>query len=140
MSQAIIDRILEREFVTIKAANPAAYPNTPFNPPDNAPFYLEYHIIPAGPQVLDLASAAVIYRGSWQINVVGVRDVGVELLRREADRIAGLLLADHEMRDPISGVSVYLNGACGVFSGITDDDAYIIPLSVDYRADILLNV
>lgn len=135
MSQAVIDRIIERRFNTIRAGGAAAYPNTPFDP-NGKPLYLVSHIIPATVQGLDLAGDATIFRGAWQINIVTPKDSGVEAARTEAARIAELLPPDLQLTDAASGVSVYLNGPATVFSGIESDDSYTIPVSVNYRSDI----
>lgn len=138
MSQATIDRIIEQGFNAIRNGESAAYPNIPFTPTNDAPFYLASYVIPSQAQGLDLAGDATIYRGVWQINVVSLKDFGVETARKEADRIAKLLHPDYHLTDPASGVTVYLNGPVSVFSGIESDDSYTIPLSVNYRSDNFL--
>lgn len=134
MSQTQIDAIIEQTMPKLLPGVPIVWPNTNVATPTAV--YLQYFVIPAGPQGVDLEGSATIYRGSWQINVVTPRDMGVSEARGYADLIAQQLTANTELTAPNIPLSVYLNGPCGVFAGIQDDDAYIIPLSVDYRADV----
>lgn len=140
MSQAIIDALLESGMHALADGGVVVWPNIPPKMPPKTPLYFEMFIIPATPQVYDLAQNATIFRGSWQINVVVPPDNGVTTARAMANVLAAKLTPNYSLTDPTSGLTVYLNGAVGVFAGIQSDDAYIIPLSVDYRADVLINV
>lgn len=133
MSQYQIDQLFETEVLRVTGGDSSriSYPNTKFDPPADGVWFT-FSIMPTPVQSPDLAQASSIYRGVFQINVIAPADTGEAAAKTTARDIADMLAAD------LSGV-VYL-GPITVYSGVTNDATYAVPVSANYRADFIKEV
>lgn len=133
MTQFDIDQIFETEVLRVTGgdATRIAYQNTQFDPPADGIWY-SFSVVPTPVQTPDLAEAAQIFRGIFQVNVVTQAGTGTDNAKRAAKAIAEGLA-----RELVgAGFTVY-NGAPTVYTGITDATSYVVPVSVNYRADFI---
>ncbi|WP_034913029.1 phage tail terminator-like protein [Erwinia sp. 9145] len=135
MSRPAITELLEERLGDWAAANgiQVAYDNIDFEPPDS--IYLTSHDLPATPYAIDLSQRSKVFIGVYQVNVIIPAGIG----RSEGRRIAGLIeerfVNGAEMQG--DGFICYITGEPAQFAGITNDTAYTIPISMNYRADII---
>lgn len=111
-----------------------AWENVPFTPPADA-IYLAVHDMPATPRTLDLGLRCRVYSGVYQINVVAPVGTGRSAAVALAGRVAELFPEGLEVEG--NGFISSISGAPGIFRGISTDVSYTVPVSLNYRADIV---
>ena len=110
-----------------------AWENVPFTPPANE-MYLAVHDMPVTPRTIDLGLRCRTYSGVYQINVVAPAGSGRTSVVALADRVAELFPEGQEIEG--RGFTCWIDQTPGVFRGITTSVSYIVPVSLNYRADI----
>ena len=111
-----------------------AWENVPFTPPADV-IYLAVHDMPATPRTLDLGLRCRTYSGVYQINVVAPVGTGRSGAVELAGRVAALFPEGLEIHG--NGFTCWVNGPPGVFRGISTSVSYTVPVSLNYRADIV---
>ncbi|UAN43839.1 DUF4128 domain-containing protein [Serratia sp. JSRIV001] len=112
---------------------PVAWENTPMDPPDG--LYLQAYAMPATTTAIDLAEKLHVLPGVWQINVVAPAGDGIGPARDLADQISALFPLGMMLTE--GGLTCYISTPPTVYRGITTDTRYTIPVSMNYRADII---
>ncbi|UAN48057.1 DUF4128 domain-containing protein [Serratia sp. JSRIV001] len=112
---------------------PVAWENTPMDPPDG--LYLQAYAMPATTTAIDLAEKLHVLPGVWQINVVVPAGDGIGPARDLADQISALFPLGMMLTE--GGLTCYISTPPTVYRGITTDTRYTIPVSMNYRADII---
>lgn len=111
-----------------------AWENVPFTPPADT-IYLAVHDMPATPRTLDLGLRCRVYSGVYQINIVAPVGTGRSAAVTLAGRVAELFPEGQEVEG--NGFICSISGAPGIFRGISTDVSYTVPVSLNYRADIV---
>lgn len=133
------DRIIE--LFEVKLASVAkvlglkvAMENIEFKPPQG--IYLRSHVLPAQTEGMGLAGTMQVYRGVYQVDVCAPTGSG----KKKAGSIADSIIKafPHNIELTSSDFSVYVNSVPSRFPGIGGDTLYIIPVSMSYRADTIL--
>ncbi|QCT21758.1 hypothetical protein FEM41_19925 [Jejubacter calystegiae] len=113
---------------------PVAWDNVAFEPPSGAP-YLAAHDMPATPRTLDLSLTCRTFPGVYQINVVVPAGSGRSSAGALARQIAALFPEGQELAG--DGFTCWVSGPPAIFAGVTTDTTYTVPVSLNYRADIV---
>ena len=100
-----------------------AWDNVPFTPPANE-MYLAVHDMPVTPRTIDLGLRCRTYSGVYQINVVALAGRVAELFP-EGQEIAG------------KDFTCWISSAPAIFRGVPSPVSYTVPVSLNYRADII---
>ncbi|WP_075180583.1 phage tail terminator-like protein [Pantoea sp. 1.19] len=111
---------------------PVAYDNIAFDPPRG--IYLTSHDMPASPYAIDLSQRCKVFMGVYQINVVIPAAQGRAEGRAIAAQIEALFANGTEVQG--EGFICYVSGEPAQYAGISTDNAWTIPVSINYRADI----
>ncbi len=136
MSHKIIRSMLEARLKAWAAARTPvlriAYQNVPFTP-NNGETYLRAFLMPAGTDSNDLAGAHRLYTGLFQITIVtpvGNGPFGAETI---ADELASLYpLNERLVRD---GITALIMTPVEPGPELTEDTAFALPVSFQYRSD-----
>lgn len=112
---------------------PVAWDNIPENPPGS--LYLQAYAMPATTTTIDLAGNLQVLPGVWQINVIAQAGDGVSEARALAEDVAaqfpvGLALSD-------GAFTCYISTPPTVYRGVSSNTRYSIPVSMNYRADVI---
>ena len=131
MNNGAIHKALARrlEQTAAQLGVPVAFENTQFTPPENG-VYLEEDLLPASNEDLFLQGTKALRRGIYQVTVVYPLGRGSQAAKSLADAIAEAFPNNDTVKTE-SGV-LFINGFADVFSGITDDTAYRVPVSIPY--------
>lgn len=111
-----------------------AWENVPFTPPANE-MYLAVHDMPVTPRTIDLGLRCRIYSGVYQINVVTPAGTGRAEVVALARQVAALFPEGQEMQG--DGFTCWITSTPAIFRGIPTSVSYSIPISLNYRADII---
>lgn len=114
---------------------PVAYENVSFDPP--AGIYLESHDLPATPYAIDLAQKCKVFIGVYQVSVVIPAGQGRAAGMAIADSVEALFPNGTEMHG--DGFICYISSEPARYSGVGNGVSYTIPISMNYRADLLIN-
>lgn len=131
MNNGAIHKALARKLENIAAELNAAvaWENTLFTPPDSG-VYLEEDFLPAENEDFFVQGTAVVRRGIYQVTVVYPLGKGTQKAASLADNIAAAF-PNNAVIDS-NNPALFVNGFADVFSGISDDTAYRIPVSIPY--------
>lgn len=131
MNNGAIHKALTRKLENIAAAMalPVAWENTPFTPP-TAGVYIEENFLPAESEDVFVQGTKAIRRGVYQVTVVYPLGKGTQAAAALADKIAEAF-PNNAIIDPVNP-ALFVNGFSDVFTGITDDRAYRVPVSIPY--------
>jgi len=111
-----------------------AWENVPFTPPANE-MYLAVHDMPVTPRTIDLGLRCRTYSGVYQINVVAPAGSGRTSVVSLAGRVVQLFPEGLEIAG--SDFTCWITSTPAVFRGIPTAVSYTIPISLNYRADII---
>lgn len=136
MSHKIIRSMLEARLKAWAAARTPvlriAYQNVPFTP-NNGETYLRAFLMPAGTDSNDLAGAHRLYTGVFQVTIVTPTGNGPSGTETIADELAALYpLNDRLVRD---GITALIMTPVEPGPELTEDTAFALPVSFQYRAD-----
>ncbi len=111
-----------------------AYQNVPFTP-NPGETYLRSYLLPADTTAEDLQGALRTYRGIYQASIV--RPTGGAT--GPALSIAAELntLFPVNARYTSGAVTVQVITPAGAGPGLQEDNAYVVPVSLQYRADVI---
>ena len=112
---------------------PVAWENTPMDPPDG--LYLQAYAMPAKTTTLDLAESLHVLPGVWQVNVIAPAGNGTGPSRELAEQIAALFPIGLPLTD--GALICYISSPPTIFRGIPSDTRYSIPISMNYRVDLI---
>lgn len=113
---------------------PVAWDNLTFTPPDDA-LYLQAYAMPVETTAIDLAEKLQVLPGVWQINVVAKAGDGVSEARALADEVAAQFPVGLALSDGV--ITCYISTSPTIYRGIASDTHYVIPVSMNYRADTI---
>lgn len=113
---------------------PVAWENIEFTPP-SAGLYLAAYDMPATPRTLDLGLRCRTYSGVYQVNVVAPAGTGRSDAEALARQVAALFPEGQEMQG--DGFTCWITSTPAIFRGIPTSVSYSIPVSLNYRADII---
>ncbi|MBN6597061.1 DUF4128 domain-containing protein [Citrobacter sp. RHB21-C05] len=113
---------------------PVAWENIEFTPPTDG-LYLAVHDMPATPRTLDLGLNCRVYSGVYQINVVAPAGTGRSDAVALAHQIAALFPEGQEIQG--GDFTCWITSTPAIFRGIPTVVSYSIPVSLNYRADII---
>ncbi|WP_440466874.1 phage tail terminator-like protein [Pseudomonas sp. YH-1] len=139
MSQKTIRALYEGRLKTWAAARaPAlriAYQNVPFDPPADGKTYLRCFLLPADSDSEDLEGVHEAFFGVFQISIVTKSGTGTG----EAGGIADELRTLFPNNLPLSksAFTVFIRTPCSQGPAIQDSDIITIPVSFEYRADVI---
>lgn len=111
-----------------------AWENVPFTPPAND-IYLAVHDMPVTPRTIDLGLRCRTYSGVYQINVVTPAGLGRTSVVSLAGRLVELFPEGQEIAG--SDFTCWITSTPAIFRGIPTAVSYTIPISLNYRADII---
>ncbi|MBV4552275.1 DUF4128 domain-containing protein [Pseudomonas sp. SWRI102] len=136
MSHKIIRALLESRLKAWASARTPtmriAYQNVPFAP-NSGETYLRAFLLPAGTDSNDLAGAHRLYTGLFQITIVTPTGNGPAGAETIADEIAALYpLNDRLIRN---GLTALIMTPVEPGPEQTEDTAFALPVSFQYRAD-----
>jgi len=136
MSHKIIRSLLEARLKAWAGSRtpalPIAYQNVPFTP-RNGETYLRAFLIPAGIVSNDLAGVHRLYTGVFQITIVTPTGNGPSGAETIADELAALYpLNDRLVRN---GLTALIMTPVEPGPEQTEDAAFALPVSFQYRAD-----
>lgn len=138
MSQATVRVILESRLATWAAARSPAlavsYENVPADPAVSATT-LRAFLLPAPTTSEDLAGAHRAYRGVFQVSVIAPINAGPGAAVGIADELAALFALNG--RYTSGSVTVQITAPAAVAPALQEPDAYIVPVSIAYRADTI---
>lgn len=139
MSQALIRRAFESALQTWANAQtppiPIAFENVTFTPPALGGRYLRAFLLPAATGSDDLQGVHRRYEGVFQVSIVTPLNKGPGPAEALAAAIAALYSPETQM--VVSGLRVYVITPMSPAAGIPEDDAYVVPMSCQYRADTI---
>lgn len=113
---------------------PVVWDNIAENPPDA--LYLQAYAMPATTTTIDLAEKLQVLPGVWQINVVAKAGDGVSGARSLADEVAALFPVGLALED--GALTCYISTPPTVYRGIPSSTRYSIPVSMNYRAVVIV--
>lgn len=137
MSTTLITQLLETKLAAIASSLglEIAMENIPFKPKDSRAIYLRSHVMPAKTLGIDITGELQVFRGVFQVDVVAPAGSGKTKAGEVADSIlkafpSGLELTSGEFTAYIESVPYRMRPLAG-------DTRYLIPVNIDYRADIV---
>lgn len=136
MSHTRIAELLEArlgEWADAKGV-PVMWENISEKPPDT--LYLQAYAMPATTTTIDLAEKLQVLPGVWQINVVAKAGDGVSGARPLADEVAALFPVGLSLSD--GGLTCYISTPPTVYRGISSNTRYSIPVSMNYRGEMIV--
>lgn len=113
---------------------PVAWENVGFTPPVSG-IYLVAHDMPATPRTMDLGLRCRVYSGVYQINVVTPAGSGRTSAVVLAGRVAELFPEGLEIEG--NDFTCWISSQPGIFRGIPTPVSYTVPVSLNYRANII---
>ncbi|EOY5741155.1 DUF4128 domain-containing protein [Enterobacter ludwigii] len=113
---------------------PVAWENVPFTPPSDG-LYLAVHDMPATPRTVDLGLRCRTYSGVYQINVVAPAGSGRTSAVALAGRVAELFPEGLGIEG--NDFTCWISSQPGIFRGVPTSVSYTVPVSLNYRADII---
>lgn len=131
MNNGAIYKALARKLEAIAAVLgvPVAWQNVSFEPPLTG-IYLEEAFLPAENEDVFVQGTAAVRRGVYQVTVIYPLGKGGQAAQALADNIAAAF-PNNAVIDP-NNPALFVNGFADVFSGISDDTAYRVPVSIPY--------
>lgn len=131
MNNGSIHKALARKLEAVAAALnvPVAWQNVSFEPPLTG-IYLEETFLPAENEDVFVQGTAAVRRGVYQVTVIYPLGKGSQAAQALADKIAEAF-PNNAMIDA-SNKPLFVNGFADVFSGLTDDTGYRVPVSIPY--------
>lgn len=111
-----------------------AWENIEFTPPATG-IYLAIHDMPATPRTLDLGLNCRVYSGVYQVNVVAHAGTGRSDAVALARQVATLFPEGQDIQG--DGFTCWITSTPAIFRGIPTAVSYTIPVSLNYRADII---
>lgn len=131
MNNGAIHKALAKKLETVAAtmAIPVAWENVQFEPPTTG-IYLEEDFLPAENEDVFVQGTKAVRRGIYQVTVVYPLGKGSQKAATLADTIAEAF-PNNAVID-IANPALFVNGFSDVFSGLSDDVAYRVPVSIPY--------
>lgn len=131
MNNGAIHKALARRLEQVSAvlAIPVAWENTSFTPPTSG-VYIEENFLPAETEDVFVQGTKPIRRGVYQVTVVWPLAKGTQAAAALADKIAEEF-PNNAIIDPVNP-ALFVNGFSDVFTGISDDRSYRVPVSIPY--------
>lgn len=110
-----------------------AMENIVFEPDKN--IYLRSHILPASTDVIDLAGTMKVYKGVFQVDIVAPAGTG----KTKAGNIADIIIEAFPNNLELSEreFTVWIDGEPNRMRALSDSTRYLIPVSIDYRANTI---
>jgi hypothetical protein len=138
MSQRIIRDLLEQRLMTWAEALvppiPVQHENADFTPPQTKK-YLRFFLLPANTGSNFLAGTDHEYLGVMQISIVTPKGTGPKVAE---DLVVSLdALYPNNLRLTSGAVTVQITTPISAFTGIQEEDAFVIPVSATYRAFVV---
>ena len=133
MSNKTIRAALEGRLATWAATQSlaVAFQNVPFNQPANT--YLRAWYLPATNDSEDLAGLHTLYLGIFQIDVVGVENVGTGAVGAVVDGIVSQF--PNNLSIVKSSLTIRVIGPPSERDGEPEPGRYIVKVSIPYRCD-----
>lgn len=113
---------------------PVAWENVEFTPPATG-IYLAAYDMPATPQTMDLSLSCRTFSGVYQINVVIPAGAGRAEAISLANKVADLFPEGGDIQG--DGFTCWITSTPAIFRGISTAVSYTVPVSLNYRADIV---
>lgn len=139
MSLPDIRALLESRLATWAASQvpplKIAWQNRPFTPPVGA-IYLRSFVLPGQTASLDLLGKHRAFVGAHQVSIVAPDGGGPGAAEAVAKSIEGLFPLN--LRLTGSGLTVQIVSPVTIGSAIQEEDAFMVPVSYSYRADVAL--
>jgi hypothetical protein len=135
MSNKTIRAALESRLATWAATQSltVAYENVAFNQP--ATTYLRAWFLPANTDSLDVEGKHTLYLGIFQIDIVGVENVGTGTVGGIVDSISTLF--PNNLLITKSGLTIRTVGPVSAKPGEYEPGRYIVKVSIPYRCDTI---
>ena len=135
MSDKTIRAALEGRLATWAATQPLTvqYQNAPIAQPSGT--YLRAWYIPANRGSKDVAGTHVLYSGIFQIDVVGVENVGTGAVSIVVENIAGQF--PNSLSLSASGLTIRTTGPASPKVGEYEQGRYVVKVSIPYRCDTI---
>lgn len=111
-----------------------AYQNVPFTP-NAGETYLRSYLLPAQTTAEDLAGALRTYRGVYQVSIVRPPNGGSGPALNIAAELNNLFPVNG--RYTSGAVTVQVITPASAAPGQQEDNAYVVPVSFEYRADVI---
>jgi hypothetical protein len=111
-----------------------AWENVPYSPVAGTT-YLRGFLLPAKTASSDLAGAHRAFTGVYQVSVVAPLNGGPGIAEGIADEIAALFPLNTRLAVP--GLILQVVTPVTAAQGAQDSTSYIVPVSFEYRADIV---
>ncbi|MBO9717523.1 MAG: DUF4128 domain-containing protein [Pseudoxanthomonas sp.] len=138
MSTEACRAILESRLATWAASRGTplrvAYQNAPFTP-DSGETYLRAYLLPAPTTAEDLAGALRTYRGVFQVSIVRPINGGTGAALSIAAELNTLFPVNGRYTSGAVTVQVITPASAG--PGQQEENAYVVPVSFEYRADVI---
>lgn len=110
-----------------------AWQNAPIAQP--ATTYLRAWFIPATRTSLDVQGLHVLYQGIFQVDVVGLENVGVGAVETIVEAIAALYPNNTSISK--SGLTIRITGPASPRVGEYEPGRYVVKVSIPYRCDTI---
>ena len=135
MSDKTIRAALEGRLATWAATQSLTvqYQNVPISQP--ATTYLRAWFMPANRGSKDLAGLHVLYAGIFQIDVVGVENVGTGAVASIVEAIAAQF--PNNLLIVKSGLTVHITAPPSPKTGEYEPGRYVVKVSIPYRCDTI---
>lgn len=132
----VITELLEKRLAALASELnlPVAYENVRFEDVDST--YLRAFTMPANTDSFDLEGETRVYQGIFQVNIVATAEIGKSASQSIAKAIAERFDYNTEMIE--GDFTLYINSVPRIYTAITDETTYTIPVSMNYRADYLI--
>ena len=135
MSDKTIRAALEGRLATWATANSVTvqYQNAPFDQP--AGTYLRAWYMPANRGSKDLAGIHVLYTGIFQIDIVGVENVGTGEVGTIAESLCALF--PNALQITKSGLTISIIAPPSPRTGLYEPGRYVVKVAIPYRCDTI---
>ena len=135
MSDKTIRAALEGRLATWAATQSLTvqYQNVPINQPTTT--YLRAWFMPANRGSKDLAGLHVLYAGIFQIDVVGVENVGTGAVATIVENIAAQF--PNNLLIVKSGLTIQITAPPSPKTGEYEPGRYVVKVSIPYRCDTI---
>ena len=135
MSDKTIRAALEGRLATWAATQSLTvqYQNAPINQPSGT--YLRAWFMPATRASKDIAGTHVLYSGIFQIDVVGVENVGTGTVATIVENIATQF--PNNLSISASGLTIRVTNPASPRIGEYEQGRYVVKVSIHYRCDTI---
>lgn len=133
MSALLIRAALESALAAMSPPLPTAWENTPYTPTAGAP-YQRVHMLLARPAMLEMAQRIHREQGFLQVTLCYPLNAGPSAAAARAELIRSTFHAGRTFA--ASGVTVSIDGTPSIHPAATEDDAYVLPVRINFYAHV----